>query len=176
MCATATYTSPVAGDSQPSTLQTAGDALTTPSLQLPMQAVRWSRSCLAQWLVPSRTCLTRPVHHRAVFRLLGPQSFPLRRRRQDHKPLIHITLDTEVSYSNLHNSEIALKFVIENSNFAWIFSVKTGFSLLGRGQKSSEEFKLSRTNKTVHSKDFSFSFKERFPKHEHASFILGMLH
>lgn len=48
--------------------------------------------------------------------------------------------------------------------------------LIGREQKPSEKLKPSRVNKKVHSKDFSFSFKERFPKHEHTSFILGILH
>lgn len=132
MCATATYTGRVAGDSQPSTLLTAGDALTTPSLQPTAQAAKWSRSCIARWLVPSGTRLTQLVHCRAVFRLLEPQRAPLSRRRQNHKPLIRATLDTVVSYSNLHTSQIALKIVTENPNFAQIFSVKTGFSLLGK--------------------------------------------
>ena len=111
-----------------------------------VQAASWSRGCLAQWLVRSGTCPTQLVHCRAVCTLLlEPQPVPLLGRRQNHKPLIHVTLDTAVSYSHLHTSKIALKFAIENPNFTRIFSAKTGFSLLGRGQKSSEELKLSRT-------------------------------
>jgi len=110
MCASATYRGP-----HPSTLPTAGDALTTPSLQpCTAQAAGWSRSCLAWWHVPSGTCLSQLVHGRAVFRLLEPQPVHLLRRGQNHKPLIHATLDT----ANLNTSKIVLKFATENPNCA----------------------------------------------------------
>lgn len=175
MGATATYTGPVAGVSQPSTLLTAGDALTTPPCS------QRGGGELEQKLPCLVACPLRDTSHSAdplrssLQAASASTCSSAREKTKAQTPDPHHP-GPAVSYSHLHTLKFALKFAMESPNFSWMSPVKTGCSLLGRGQKFGEELKLSRTNKTAHSKDFSFSFKERFPKHEHASLILGTLH
>lgn len=163
------------GSPSPAPLLTAGDALTTPSCsQRGGGELEQKSPCLV-------ACPLRDTSHSADPLRSGLQAASAstcssaREKTKAQSPDPHHP-GPAVSYSHLHTSKFALKFAMESPNFSWISPVKTGCSLLGRGQKSGEELKLSRTNETAHSRDFSFSFKERFPKHEHASLILGMLH
>lgn len=71
--ATATHTSRVAGGSIPAPPWRLVMLSRLPCS--PAQAARQSKSCLARWLFPAGTYLTRLEHRRGVFRLLEPQLF-----------------------------------------------------------------------------------------------------